>query len=72
MLSLVQVMKGIDKLRKVIDRELFQEQHSSFLVMLSGIGAKQAVLPMIRLIFKVEMSLLKPSRIGLPAPASGS
>jgi hypothetical protein len=72
MLSLVQVVKGIDKLRKVIDRELFQEQHSSFLVMLSGIGAKQAVLPMIRLIFKVEMSLLKPSRIGLPAPASGS
>jgi hypothetical protein len=53
MLSLVQVVKGIDKLRKVIDGELFREQHESFMVMSSGIGARQAVLPMIRLIFKV-------------------
>ena len=53
MLSLVQVVKRMDKLRKVIDRELFQEQHESFLVIPSGIGARQAVLPMIRLIFKV-------------------
>jgi hypothetical protein len=53
MLFLVKVVKGIGKLRKVIDRELFREQQETFLVMPNGIGARQAVHPMIGLIFKV-------------------
>ena len=43
-----QAVKGISKLSEVIDWELFRMNSNRFCAMPSGIGAREAVLPLIR------------------------
>jgi hypothetical protein len=46
--AVTQTVKGINKLSKVIDWELFREELESVCAMPSGIGAREAVRPLIR------------------------